>query len=88
MAHIGNATYGIREKYRNLKLGKRLVAESLERAKELGYIGMQFNSVLAENIPAVKVYEAVGFQRMAVIPKGFRTEDGFRDTCIYFKSLE
>ena len=88
IAHIANGTYGLKKDYRGKNLGRYLVSTSLEKAKEKGFLGIQYNSVVVTNVGARHLYESLGFQEMARIPKGFRTDDGFLDMSIYFKSLQ
>ena len=37
---------------------------------------LQFNAVVADNIPALALYKSLGFAQLGVIPGGFRKKDG------------
>lgn len=74
-SHVANASYVIDERFRGQGLAKLLVEESLKQAKELGFKGMQFNAVVANNIPAIKTYSKLGFEIIGTILNGFRLKD-------------
>lgn len=74
-SHVANASYVIDERFRGQGLAKLLVEESLKQAKELGFKGMQFNAVVANNIPAIKTYSKLGFEIIGTIRNGFRLKD-------------
>ena len=62
--------------------------DSLESARELGFRGLQFNAVVAENAAAIALYEHLGFVRLGTVPGGYRRADGrYVDTYIYFHDL-
>lgn len=74
--HIANASYAVRQDLRGNQLGRQLVSHSLQKCRELGFRIMQFNAVVADNKPALALYESLGFKRLGVIPGGFRKKDG------------
>ncbi len=74
--HIANASYAVRSDRRGMHIGEALVSDSIERCRALGFGILQFNAVVADNAPALKLYEKLGFVRLGVIPKGFRKKDG------------
>lgn len=87
-SHTANASYGVRKDCRGKGLGELLVRDSLKRAKQHGFVGMQFNAVVSTNYPARHLYEKIGFKKIGVIPKGFRLKDDtLVDTVIYYYSL-
>jgi RimJ/RimL family protein N-acetyltransferase len=47
----------------------------LQAAKDLGYRSSYFNLVFANNVASVRLWESLGFERVAVLPKAARTED-------------
>lgn len=88
LAHIANASYAIDKDYRGKGFGRLLVNDSLAIASELGFIGFQFNAVICDNVAAVRLYERVGFQKVGIVPKGYRKGDGrYSDIFIMYKSL-
>ena len=85
-AHIANASYAVAPGARGQGIGRTLVVHSLQTAKESGFLGLQYNAVVTTNETAVHLYEKLGFQRLARIENGFRADDGYRDTYIFFKT--
>lgn len=87
-AHIANASYGVLPSARGRGIGALLVKDSLRRAKALHFGGLQFNAVVASNQAALRLYEALGFSHIGVIPGGFRNlQEQYEDTHILFYDL-
>lgn len=74
--HICNASYAVRSDMRGKHAGEQLVTHCLHKAKELGFLVLQFNAVVADNAPALALYKKLGFVQLGVIPGGFRKKDG------------
>ena len=74
--HIANASYAVRQDMRGKQIGRQLVSHSLQKCRELGFRILQFNAVVADNKPALALYESLGFKQLGVIPGGFRKKDG------------
>ena len=86
--HICNASYAVSRDSRGLHIGEKLVSDCLTRGKEHGFGVLQFNAVVACNVPARHLYERLGFTQLGVIPKGFRMKDGhYEDICPYYIEL-
>ncbi len=86
--HIANASYAVRPDYRNRHIGEKIVSHSLEKAHELGFKLMQFNAVVAENHPALHLYEKLSFVRIGTIPEGFHMKDGhYSDIVLFYHTL-
>ena len=69
-------------------LVKKLVLDSIEKAKELDFLILQFNAVVEDNFSARHLYEKLGFKQLGVIPKGFRLDnDEFVNICPYYIEL-
>lgn len=87
-SHIANASYGVLENMRGNHIGKDLVLDSINKAKELNFKILQFNAVVEDNHSARHLYESLGFKQLGVIPDGFRLIDGtFANICPYFIEL-
>ncbi len=85
-AHVANASYAVAKASRGLGLGKALVEDSLRQAVRLGFRGMQFNAVVADNEAAIHVCESLDFKRIGTIPGGFVSGVGnFEDMHIYYR---
>ena len=87
-SHICNASYAVSASYRGQKIGESLVRDCIRKAKELGFMILQFNAVVESNLPARHLYEKLGFTQIGVIPEGFRTKDGhYENICPYYIEL-
>lgn len=86
--HICNASYAVRSTARGQKVGELLVRNCLEKAKEIGFAILQFNAVVASNLPALSLYQKLGFTQLGRIPKGFLMKDGhFEDIIVHYITL-
>ena len=75
--HICNASYAVKSTVRGQGVGKAIVTDCLEKAKEIGFRILQFNAVVATNTPALHLYERIGFKKLGTIPGGFRMRPVF-----------
>ena len=88
-AHIANASYAVCKAARGKGIGKALVSDSVKRAKECGFLGLQFNAVVSSNTVAVSLYLKLGFSVVGTVKNGYRLRDGrYTDTLIFLKSWE
>ena len=86
--HICNASYAVDFEARGQHIGEKLVIDSLQKGKELGFKILQFNAVVESNIHARHLYERLGFKQLGIIPGGFRLKDGsYENICPYYKEL-
>ncbi|MCD8365909.1 MAG: GNAT family N-acetyltransferase [Clostridiales bacterium] len=86
--HIANASFAVCAGLRGEHIGEKLVIDCLQKAKENGFSIMQFNAVVDSNVHARHLYERLGFQRLGMIPGGFRMKDGhFEDIHLYYYKL-
>ena len=87
-SHIANASYAVSSKARGKHIGQKLVLDSMEKAKELDFLILQFNAVVEDNFSARHLYEKLGFKQLGVIPKGFRLDnDELANICPYYIEL-
>jgi RimJ/RimL family protein N-acetyltransferase len=85
---VANAGFIVAPSWRNKGLGWLLGATMLQYAKELGYRGVIFNLVFAENLPARRLWRNLGFAEIGRIPGAIRKDDGtYQDAIIMFQSL-
>ena len=88
-AHIANASYGVERKFRGKGIGEALVRHSIATAREMGFLGLQFNAVVETNRSAIKLYEKLGFTRVGRIKNGYHLKDGrYVDLLIFFLELQ
>jgi RimJ/RimL family protein N-acetyltransferase len=85
---VANAGFIVAPAWRNRGLGWLLGATMLEYAKTLGYRGVIFNLVFAQNHQARHVWQKLGFAELGRIPGAVRNDDGtYQDAIIMFRSL-
>jgi ribosomal protein S18 acetylase RimI-like enzyme len=70
-AHIATASYGVESAARGLGVGRALGRHSIERARAGGYRAIQFNFVVSTNTSAVRLWEDLGFEVLATLPKAY-----------------
>ena len=88
-AHVVNGSYIVDVAYRGQSIGRLMLQHSLQEARSAGYKAIQFNFVVSTNHAAVKLYEQVGFQTLATLPKAFRHKTyGYVDAYLMHRSLE
>ena len=86
--HICNASYAVRADRRGQHIGEALVRHCMAKGKELGFRILQFNAVVRSNVPAMRLYERLGFVQLGVIPGGFRRKDGvYEDIIPHYHTL-
>lgn len=78
-AHRGSLGMGIVDGYRGRGLGRRLIEAALEAARHEGFIRIEL-SVHADNAPAIRLYEKVGFVREGVHRRAGLIDGRFIDT--------
>lgn len=87
-SHLCNASYAVAKNLRGQGIGRKLVEDSLMKAKALGFRVMQFNAVTADNDSANELYKSLGFEQLGTIPGGFRRPAGdLVDINLYYKPL-
>ena len=83
--HIANASYAVSAACRGRHIGEQLARDCMAKGKALGFRVLQFNAVVATNLPARRLYEHIGFTQLGTIPGGFRQKDGsYADICPYY----
>ena len=86
--HQCNASYAVSSGLRGQHIGEKLVRDCMQQAARLGYRLLIFNAVVKGNERAIRLYEALGFQRIGMVPGGFQAKDGtYRDTFLYYHTL-
>lgn len=86
--HIANCGYMVNPNSRGQGIARLMCEFSQQRAIELGYTAMQFNSVVSSNTVAVKLWEKLGYKIIGTIPDAFcHPSLGYVDAYIMYKSL-
>lgn len=88
-AHIASATYAVHPDAQGKGIGRALVEHSLARARDDGFMAMQFNYVVSTNAPAVELYRKLGFSIAGTLPKAFRHQQlGLVDAYVMYRFLQ
>ena len=82
--HIANASYAVKADRRGQHIGEALVTHCLQQGKTCGFRVLQFNAVVASNHAALRLYQKLGFEKIGIIPGGYRSENGYEDILIFF----
>jgi len=88
-SHIANALYAVDNQYRGKGIGYSLGKDSILKIEELGYQGIQFNSVVKSNIASVSLWKKLGFEIIGEIPKAFYIKkDNYESIYIMYKNIK
>lgn len=86
--HVCNCGYMVAPAARGRGVAAALCEHSQELAVSLGYRAMQFNSVVATNEGAVRLWERLGFEIVGRVPEAFRHPSaGYVDILVMYKVL-
>lgn len=70
--HVCNAGWMVSSQTRGQGIGRRFAEWIIDQARSLGFVAMQFNSVVATNTTAIRLWESIGFQIVGTVPDAFR----------------
>jgi GNAT superfamily N-acetyltransferase len=87
-AHVASAGFMVDPAHGGRGVGRALGEHVLEQARADGYRAMQFNAVVASNVRAVALWQALGFEILATVPEGFcHPADGYVGLHIMYRKL-
>jgi L-amino acid N-acyltransferase YncA len=87
-AHVANASYMVSDAAQGKGVGYLMGKHSLDEARRLGYLAMQFNYVVSTNQPAVALWQKLGFSIVGRLPKAYRHQRlGFVDALVMYQLL-
>jgi ribosomal protein S18 acetylase RimI-like enzyme len=87
-SHICNAGYMVAQNHTGRGIGKKMCQFSIQKAKEIGYDGMQFNIVIKSNHNAVHLWLNLGFSIIGEIPNAFvHPQNGLTNAYIMYQKL-
>ena len=87
-AHIANAGYMVAPGARGKSIGRKMCEFSIEEARRLGFLAMQFNFVVKSNENAMKLWQSLGFEIIGEIPDAFQhAEKGLTNALIMYRKL-
>jgi L-amino acid N-acyltransferase YncA len=71
-AHVANAAYMVAPAATGRGIAQAMCEHSLRRARERGFLALQFNFVVSSNERAVRLWQHLGFAIVGRVPKAFR----------------
>ncbi|TWI57566.1 ribosomal protein S18 acetylase RimI-like enzyme [Pseudomonas duriflava] len=87
--HVCNCGYMTAPAARGQGVASALCAHSLQIGRELGFMAMQFNSVVSTNETAVALWKRHGFEIVGTLPKAYRHKTkGLVDCYVMYRMLE
>jgi len=84
-AHILNVC--VRDEYRNLGFGRRLLEHLLERATAAG-VAEAFLEVRPSNLAAIRLYQRLGFEQIGIRRGYYQAPDGREDAIVLKRDLK
>lgn len=86
--HICNCGYMTSASAVGRGVARAMCEHSLDHARSRGYLGMQFNFVVASNTRAVGLWQSLGFEIVGRLPEAFAHPSlGYTDALVMFRSL-
>lgn len=87
-SHVASATYLVAPSAQGKGIGRALVIHSIAQARSEGFLALQFNYVVSTNLPAVRLYEKLGFAIVGTLPKAFNhRQSGLVDAHVMYRYL-
>jgi L-amino acid N-acyltransferase YncA len=87
--HVANASYMVSPNAQGVGVGRMLGEHSIQEARRLRYLAMQFNYVVSTNSPAINLWKRLGFAIVGTLPKAYRHRRlGYVDAYVMYKLLE
>ncbi len=86
--HVANASYMVSPQVQGRGIGRLLGQHSLQQARRLGYLAIQFNFVVSTNTAAVALWQKLGFAIVGTLPQAYRHQRlGLVDAYVMHQSL-
>jgi ribosomal protein S18 acetylase RimI-like enzyme len=87
-SHVANCGYVTAPWATGRGVARAMCAHSLDRARERGFKGMQFNFVVSTNQRAVALWQSFGFEIVGRLPGAFHHPSaGLVDALVMYRSL-
>ena len=74
-SHVANAGYMVGIEGRGKGIGRAMCEHSLQEARRMGFIAMQFNMVVSTNEAAIALWKKLGFSIVGTLPHAFRHKE-------------
>ncbi len=86
--HVANCGYATHERATGRGIARAMAAHSFDHARSAGFRAMQFNFVVASNLPAVGLWRSLGFEQVGRLPGAFdHPVLGAVDALVLFRRL-
>jgi ribosomal protein S18 acetylase RimI-like enzyme len=87
-AHVANCGYVTAQQAMGRGVARAMCLHSLEVARQRGFRAMQFNFVVSTNERAVRLWEALGFATVGLLPGAFlHPAHGYVDALVMYRAL-
>jgi GNAT superfamily N-acetyltransferase len=87
-AHVANCGYVTAGDATGRGVARRMCEHSLQRARDHGYLAMQFNFVVSTNERAICLWHRMGFEMVGRLPLAFKHPRlGLVDALVMFRRL-
>ena len=87
-SHVANAAFMVASEAQGSGVGRKIAKHCLEEARRFGFRAMQFNFVVSTNVPAIHLWEQLGFKTVGTLPGAFgHPKRGYVDVYVMFRSL-
>lgn len=86
--HVCNCGYLVADDARGQGIAGEMCGHSLALARELGFVAMQYNLVVASNKVAIRLWQKHGFTIIGTLPRAFRHPAlGLTDAHVMYRLL-
>jgi GNAT superfamily N-acetyltransferase len=86
--HVANCGYVTAADATGRGVARRMCEHSLQRARDHGYLAMQFNFVVSTNERAIRLWHAMGFETVGRLPLAFKhPRQGHVDALVMFRTV-
>ena len=86
-SHVANCGYVTATAAEGQGIARAMCLHSLERARERGFLAMQFNFVVSTNTRAVELWKRLGFEIVGRLPGAFHHPDlGLVDAYVMYRA--
>jgi L-amino acid N-acyltransferase YncA len=85
--HVANAGWMVHPDEQGKGVGRSFAEYVLDQARERGFLGMQFNSVVSTNTAALALWESLGFEIVGTVPNAFRHPSGLVPVHVMYREL-
>ncbi len=88
LCHTADLNMGVASQFRGNGLGFLLLKNALEQLAGSSLIEIIYLMVRSDNLPAIKLYEKVGFEKLALLEKDTKIESAYFDGVLMRKFVK